>query len=172
MGSEMCIRDRFLHDTPGFFVGRHAEERQMPLKIMNFIQALHQCSVPRVSLVVRKSYGMAHCNMSGGNMGNELMLAWPGADISFMAPPVAVNVVAGRKLAQMEPAQAGQAREAMMAELARANAPWEAAAANLIDKVIDPTDTRAELVRALRLARGADGRVRSRRRLANWPRMA
>ena len=51
-----------------------------------------------------------------------------------------------------------------MAELARANAPWEAAAANLIDKVIDPTDTRAELVRALRLARGADGRVRSRRR--------
>lgn len=162
----------FLHDTPGFFVGRHAEERQMPLKIMNFIQALHQCTVPRVSLVVRKSYGMAHCNMSGGNMGNELMLAWPGADISFMAPPVAVNVVAGRKLAQMDEEQAGAAREAMMAELSRANAPWDAAAANLIDKVIDPADTRAELIAAFRLARGAEGRVRSKRRLANWPRMA
>ena len=161
----------FVHDTPGFFVGRHAEERQMPLKIMNWIQALHQCSVPRLSLIVRKSYGMAHCNMSGGNMGNELLLAWPGADISFMAPPVAVNVVAGRRLAAMDAEAAAAAREAMIAEVARANAPWDAAEANRIDKVIEPAATRAELCAALRLARGSGGRVRSARRLANWPRM-
>ena len=177
--SFICLCDSFhiplvfLHDTPGFFVGRRAEERQMPLKIMNFIEALHHSSVPRVSLVVRKSYGMAHCNMSGGNMGNDLMLAWPSADISFMAPAVAVNVAHGRRLAAL-PDEEGQALRAQMIEdMSRANAPWPAAERNLIDRVIDPRDTRRELARALARARGSDGEAgRSQRRLANWPRMA
>jgi acetyl-CoA carboxylase carboxyltransferase component len=127
--------------------------------------------VPRISVIVRKSYGMAHCNMSGGNMGSDCVLAWPIADVSFMAPAVAVNVVHGRKLAAME--DAGAARQALMDEIARANAPWEAAGRNYIDRVIDPRDTRIELVRALARACGPDGAAgRSRRRLANWPRMA
>jgi acetyl-CoA carboxylase carboxyltransferase component len=161
----------FLHDTPGFFVGRRAEEGAMPLRIMNWIEALHQCSVPRVSVVVRKSYGMAHCNMSGGNMGSDVLLAWPNADVSFMAPAVAVNVVYGRKLQEMtDPAAA---RDAYMDEISRANAPWEAAGRNYIDRVIDPRDTRIEIARALARAAGPDGRGgRSLRRLANWPRMA
>ena len=163
----------FLHDTPGFFVGRHAEERQMPLKIMNFIEALQLCSVPRVSLIVRKSYGMAHCNMSGGNMGNDCLLAWPGADVSFMAPAVAVNVVAGRKLAELPEDQAQAMRDRMMREISRANAPWDAAAANYIDRVIEPQQSRAEIIAAFRRARGPqDQPVRSLRRLCNWPRMA
>ena len=175
--SFICLCDSFhiplvfLHDTPGFFVGKRAEERQMPLKIMTMIEALHQCSVPRISVIVRKSYGMAHCNMSGGNMGADCVLAWPTADISFMAPAVAVNVVHGRKLAAM--ADGAAARQALMDEIARANAPWEAAARNYIDRIIDPRDTRIELVQALARACGPDGEgARSRRRLANWPRMA
>jgi acetyl-CoA carboxylase carboxyltransferase component len=161
----------FLHDTPGFFVGKRAEEGQMPLKIMTMIEALHQSSVPRISVIVRKSYGMAHCNMSGGNMGSDCVLGWPIADVSFMAPAVAVNVVHGRKLAAMD--DAGAARAALMDEIARANAPWEAAGRDYIDRVIDPRDTRIELVRALARACGPDGQAgRSRRRLANWPRMA
>ncbi len=175
--SFICLCDSFhiplvfLHDTPGFFVGKRAEEGAMPLRIMNFIEALHQSTVPRISLIVRKSYGMAHCNMAGGNMGSDLVLAWPIADVSFMAPNVAVNVVYGRKLAQMENAAA--ARDALAEEISRANAPWGAAGLNYIDRVIDPRDTRIELVRALKRARGSDGQGgRSRRLLANWPRMA
>jgi acetyl-CoA carboxylase carboxyltransferase component len=175
--SFICLCDSFhiplvfLHDTPGFFVGKRAEEGAMPLRIMNFIEALHQSTVPRISVIVRKSYGMAHCNMAGGNMGSDLVLAWPIADVSFMAPNVAVNVVYGRKLAQMENAAA--ARDALAEEIGRANAPWGAAGLNYIDRVIDPRDTRIELVRALRRARGSDGQGgRSQRLLANWPRMA
>ncbi len=174
--SFICLCDSFhiplvfLHDTPGFFVGKRAEEAQMPLKIMSMIEALHQSTVPRISVIVRKSYGMAHCNMAGGNMGSDLVLAWPTADVSFMAPAVAVNVVHGRKLAAMsDPA----ARQALMDELARANAPWEAAGRNYIDRVIDPRDTRIELIRGLERACGRDGEAgRSQRKLANWPRMA
>lgn len=175
--SFICLCDSFhiplvfLHDTPGFFVGRRAEEGAMPLRIMNFIEALHQSTVPRISIIVRKSYGMAHCNMAGGNMETDVLLAWPTADVSFMAPAVAVNVVYGRKLGEMENPEA--AREGLMEEISRANAPWDAAARNYIDKIIDPRDTRLELVRALRRARGSDGQGgRSKRHLANWPRMA
>lgn len=175
--SFICLCDSFhiplvfLHDTPGFFVGKRAEEGKMPLKIMTMIEALHQSTVPRISVIVRKSYGMAHCNMAGGNMGSDLVLAWPTADVSFMAPAVAVNVVHGRKLAQMSDPAA--ARQAFMDEIGRANAPWEAAGRNFIDRMIDPRDTRVELVRALRRAAGPDGEGgRSQRKLANWPRMS
>jgi acetyl-CoA carboxylase carboxyltransferase component len=175
--SFLCLCDSFhiplvfLHDTPGFFVGRRAEEGAMPLRIMNWIEALQQSTVPRISVVVRKSYGMAHCNMSGGNMGSDVLLAWPNADVSFMAPAVAVNVVYGRKLQEMQDPAA--AREAFVEEISRANAPWDAAGRNYIDRVIDPRDTRVEIARALARAAGPDGRGgRSRRRLANWPRMA
>jgi acetyl-CoA carboxylase carboxyltransferase component len=160
----------FLHDTPGFLIGKTAERANMPRKIMTWIEALHQCTVPRVSMVVRKSYGMAHCNMSGGNMGSEAMLAWPSADVSFVAPEVAVSIVYGRKLAQLDDPQAAYAQ--YMDELNRANAPWDAAGLNLIDRVIEPQHTRQELIRALHRARGPHGLgQRSQRRLANWPRL-
>jgi acetyl-CoA carboxylase carboxyltransferase component len=135
--------------------------------------------VPRISVIVRKSYGMAHCNMSGGNMGNDLLLAWPGADVSFMAPAVAVNVVFGRKLTAAEGrghperSEGSPDRETLVEQISRANAPWEAAGRNYIDRVIDPRDTRVEIARALARAAGPDGQGgRSRRLLANWPRMA
>jgi len=160
----------FLHDTPGFFVSKAAEEHKMPLKIMQFLDALHHVSVPKISLIVRKSYGMAHCNMLGGNMGADAVLAWPMAEISFMGPEVALNVVYGRKLAEHEDAE--QEKDRLLAEMNEQNAPWEAAGLNLIDDIIEPADTRIELIRALRRAEGPDRQARrSRRLLASWPTM-
>ncbi len=160
----------FLHDTPGFLVGKSAEDQKMPLKIMQFIQALQKCSVPRMSVVMRKSYGMAHCNMSGGKMGSDMLMAWPTADVSFMAPDVAVNVVFGGKVRDDD--MTDDLRKQFYDELVRGSEPWEAAGLGFIDKIIDPADTRKELIRALARARGPKGdRGRSRRLLAGWPRM-
>lgn len=160
----------FLHDTPGFFVGKSAEERKMPLKIMTFIQALQYSTVPRVSVIVRKSYGMAHCNMVGGNMGADTLLAWPIAEVSFMDPRVAVNVVYGRKLQSVDDPLA--AREHYIQQMRQGNAIWDAAGMNLVDKVIEPDQTRTEIIRAFQRARGANqSRSFSQRKLANWPRM-
>jgi acetyl-CoA carboxylase carboxyltransferase component len=160
----------FLHDTPGFFVSKAAEEKKMPLKIMTFIEALHHSTVPRLSVVVRKSYGMAHCNMSGGNMRSDCLVAWPTADVSFMAPEAAANVVFGRKVGDYDDPDGPRAE--LIERMRRMNAPWDAAGAGLFDDVIDPRDTRRVLVEALRRARGPAGdRGRSERRLASWPRM-
>lgn len=159
----------FLHDTPGFFVGKFAEEHKMPLKIMNYIQALHYSTVPKISLIVRKSYGMAHCNMMGGNMGADALLAWSIAEVSFMDPRVAVNVMYGRKIQQMDEPEI--AREHYIQQMRQGNVIWDAAGLNMVDKVIAPDNSRRELIKALRRAIGDDGQHgRSERKLANWAR--
>jgi len=160
----------FLHDTPGFLLCREAEQHKMPVQIMRFIEALQRSTVPRVSLILRKSYGMAHYNMAGANMLSDMMLAWPTADISFMAPEVAVNVIYGRKLQEAENADA--LREQYLDELHQGSAPWGAAGQNYIDKIIDPRDTRRQLIRAFARARGNNGEAgRSKRQLAHWPKI-
>ncbi len=160
----------FLHDTPGFLVGKAAEDHKMSLKIMRFIDALHHCSVPRVSLIVRKSYGMAHCNMSGGKMGSDHIMAWPTADVSFMAPDVAVSVAYGRKLAQSENGE--QEKEMYLQAMQQSSEPWEAAGLNLLDEIIDPRDTRKKIIKAFKRARGNDGKAgMSKRLMSSWPKM-
>jgi acetyl-CoA carboxylase carboxyltransferase component len=83
---------------------------------------------------------------------------------------VAVNVMYGRQLETAEDpeALAAQYRD----QLALGSECWEPAALNLIDKVIDPANTRAELQRAFALARGDDGEgQRGRRLMAAWPKI-
>jgi methylmalonyl-CoA decarboxylase subunit alpha len=168
----LCLCDSFhipvlfLHDTPGFRVGKDAEAKRMPGRIINFIQALSLVTVPKVSLVIRKSYGMAYSNMGGHGMGADFEFAWPGADISFMAPEVAANVVYQRKIE--ESANPQETWRQAVEEMRLGSAPWRAAGLGYLDDVIDPRQTRAVLIRALELARGRSG-GRSQRQLANWP---
>lgn len=156
----------FLHDTPGFLVGREAERKRMPGKIITFIQALSQASVPKVSVVVRKSYGMAYSNMCGAQMGADFIYAWPTADISFMAPEVAANVVYAAKLAAA--ADPEKARAKAVAAMRLAGAPWRAAGLAYLDDVIEPARTREVIIKSIDLAWGGRPR-RSQRNLANWP---
>ncbi len=157
----------FLHDTPGFLVGRAAELKRMPGKIINFIEAVALATVPKVSIVIRKSYGMAYSNMCGTGMGADFVMAWPNAEMSFMAPEIAANVVYRRKINESSDARA--ARDHAESQIRAAGAPWKAAGLHLLDDVIDPSDTRKALIKTLKLARGADGGHRSKRQLANWP---
>ena len=82
----------FLTDTPGFLVGVGGERLALATHIMNFNHALEMTTVPTFAVVMRKSYGQAYINM-GGHC--DELAAWPTADISFMDPAVAVNVVHG-----------------------------------------------------------------------------
>jgi methylmalonyl-CoA decarboxylase subunit alpha len=157
----------FLHDTPGFLVGKAAELKRMPGKIINFIEAIALSTVPKISLVIRKSYGMAYSNMCGTGMGADFVLAWPNAEISFMAPEVAANVVYYKKIDESDDMK--DARNQAELQIRAAGAPWKAAGLHLIEDVIDPRDTRKVLIQILKLARGSDQGYRSSRLLANWP---
>lgn len=161
----------FLHDTPGFFVGKSAEQRGMPGKIINFIEALSQATVPKVAVVVRKSYGMAYGNLAGAGMGADFVFAWAGADISFMSRDVAVNVISplDEHASPESKALAAVRRDQLREELHTTSAPWRAAGLGYLDDVIRPDQTRQVLIDALDMARGVRSHGMSEHALAGWP---
>ncbi len=79
-------------DTPGFVVGLDAERRGAPGQIMNFMNATCLTTVPQITIIARKAYGRAYVAMGGG-AHNDSMVAWPMAEVSFMDPVFATNIV-------------------------------------------------------------------------------
>lgn len=151
-----------LADTPGFLVGVVGERLRLPGKIMNYVQAYRLASVPKLSVIMRKSYGQAHLNMGAG-MCDE-MAAWFTADVSFMDPEVGVNVVY-RVRPQDDPEKFKQ----LAAHLARGTSAYDLAAPFMAQTVLDPRETRDWLIRMLDLhARRLTNGV-GEHRLATWP---
>lgn len=130
-----------LVDTPGFVIGTEAERRRAPGKIMNYMNALSLVTVPKLAVILRKSYGQAYLNMGGGRNSDEVA-AWPTAEVSFMDPTFAVRVVHG-----IEPGQPGY--DDRLAEMSRDSEPWDLASIYAAQSVIRPEETRDYLIRML-----------------------
>lgn len=159
----------FLADTPGFLVGRQVEHNRLLHKAVMLNQALVHARVPRITFILRKAYGLAYFSMSGGHMGSQVVCGWPTAEISFMDPEVAVNVVYAPDLAKLE----GEARKAeaarLAAELKRGTSPYEAAAVMGIDEIVDPADTPLIIAETLERMMSRYDPVRRERILSTWP---
>ncbi len=156
----------FLHDIPGFRVGRMAEHKKMPTKIMVWNQALAWATVPKISVVVRKSIGAAYSNMAGPQMGSDLVVAWPGAEISFTGSDVGINVVYKKQLEAADDPE--RLRQELLERWEFEVSPYPAAGKYLVHDVIDPAGTRQYLTRVFRSLR-ASGPIMGKRQLANWP---
>lgn len=152
-----------LTDTPGFLIGIEGERRKAPGKIINFMTALQMCTVPKFSIVTRKSYGQAYLNM-GGSRNSDEMGAWFTADVGFMDPNIGVNVVYG-VTAESDP----QKFEELKAEIGRETSAYDLAAIYSAQSVLDPRETRDWLLRMLDIHSRALDKGLSKRRLANWP---
>jgi acetyl-CoA carboxylase carboxyltransferase component len=151
-----------LVDQPGFLIGVEGEKRWAPGRIMNWMNALALVSVPKISVVLRKSYGQAYLNMGGGRNSDEV-LTWPTADFGFVDPAVGVSILHGLKR-EDDPARF----EALRSEIANDSSAWALAALYETHAVIDPRDTRSMLARLLDVHCSAAG-VIGEHRLANWP---
>ena len=157
----------FFHDTPGFLVGREAERNRVGARVMNYMNALGQITVPKISIIVRKSYGMAFWNMAGSGCATDFLVAWPTAEMSFVAPEIAANVVFAGKL-EDSPEQNAQ-KEQFIQYMINDSAPYPAAGMHYLHDVIDPRDTRSYIIRALQVCRDQRTGGVGQHRLANWP---
>jgi len=131
-----------LVDTPGFLPGKDLEWRGMIRHGAELAFAYAQATVPRICLVLRKAFGGAYIVMDSRGMGNDICLAWPGAEIAVMGASGAVQIL-HRSLVAGERAD----RESDY-ERAFLN-PWPASERGLVDLVIDPADTRIVLCSVL-----------------------
>ena len=158
----------FLQDVPGFMVGRAVEHNRILSKAIMFQQALSLCQVPRLTIVARKAFGLAYFSLGGGShLGAASVVAWPGAEISFMDPQVGVNVVYADRLA--EAADPAVERQRLVDEWSGDTDPFGAAGIMEIDEIIDPAETRAWLRRYLDALHIAPPRWGERKPLAWWP---
>lgn len=145
-----------LVDTPGFYPGKDLEWRGMIRKGAQLAFAYARATVPRIGLVMRKSYGGAYIVMDSKNMGNDLMLAWPGAEIAVMGAKQASEVLHRR-----EPPERRAELEREYEE--RLLNPYVAAERGSIDAVIEPADTRREVAAALEVLATKRERIVGRR---------
>src|SRR3546814_7063173 len=90
--------------------------------------------------------------MGGSNMNMDFRFAWPSADISFMASELATEVTYGRKLREADDRAALKA--SLVSEMRSQSAPWRAAGLHYLDDVIDPSETRDVIKKALSLEIG------------------
>jgi acetyl-CoA carboxylase carboxyltransferase component len=154
-------------DTPGYEPGCDLEWRGMIRHGAKLVHAYADATVPRVGVILRKAFGGAYIVMDSRTTGNDLAVAWPSAQIAVMGAPGAVEILHRTELAAADD-PAGRRRELEQDYEARFLSPRIAAERGLIDRVIDPADTRAVLAAAL--ARLATKRpVLPDRRHANQP---
>ena len=151
-----------LVDTPGFVIGIEGERMKAPGKIMNFMTALQMCSVPKLSVIMRKSYGQAYLNMGGGRNSDEVA-AWPTAEVSFMEPAYAIQVVTwGREIDDAT-------RAVMQADMEKENDVWNMAEMYAVQSVIDPRETRDYLIRMLEVHTMRPTNGVGKHHMAAWP---
>ena len=139
-----------LQDVPGFLPGRDQEYGGIIRNGARMIYAYSEATVPKLMVILRKSYGGAYCVMSSKGLRGDLLYAWPKAEIAVMGAEGAVNVLHRAEI-QKAPNPEERRRELVADYEARFNTPYVAAARGLIDDIIEPQDTRRVLVRGLEL---------------------
>jgi acetyl-CoA carboxylase carboxyltransferase component len=132
-----------LVDTPGFLPGKDQEWRGMIRHGAELAFAYAQATVPRLCVILRKAFGGAYIVMDSRGIGNDVCLAWPGAEVAVMGASGAVQVLHR----DLRPEERGDRASAY--EEAYLN-PWQAAERGLVDEVIDPSDSRVVLCAAVR----------------------
>lgn len=151
-----------LADTPGFLVGLQAERDGVAGKIMNNLRALALATVPKIAVVVRKSYGQAYLNLGGG-LADALAVMTTG-EVGFVDPSVAVSVVHNRRQQDGD-----KEYEALLDGMVVSNSPYELAGMFAGHAVIKPGETRQWVSRMLDVySRRLTGGI-GQHRLSTWP---
>lgn len=153
----------FLVDQPGFLIGLDGEKRGAPGRIMNWMNALSLCTVPRIAVTMRKNYGQAYLNMGGGRM-SDVQASWPMADYGFMDPKLAVNVL-HRLREEDDPERFSQ----LVEEVKQDSSAWALASLYESQAVIDPRETRTFLIETLRFLGCGSATTVGEHLLSNWP---
>jgi acetyl-CoA carboxylase carboxyltransferase component len=132
-----------LVDTPGFLPGKDLEWRGMIRHGAELAFAYAEATVPRVCLIMRKAFGGAYIVLDSRGIGNDVCLAWPGAEVAVMGASGATQIL----YRDLDPSE--RAQKELVYEEDYLN-PWPATERGLVDEVVDPAETRIALCSVLR----------------------
>jgi propionyl-CoA carboxylase beta chain len=138
-------------DVPGFLPGTQQEFGGIIKHGAKLLFAFAEATVPKITVITRKAYGGAYCVMSSKHIRTDANFAWPMSEIAVMGPEGAVNIVYKRELDKAPESEREKLRQEKIAEFRdRFANPFVAAERGYIDAVIEPAETRARIITALR----------------------
>ena len=137
-----------LVDVPGFLPGTNQEYGGIIRHGAKMLYAYSEATVPKVTIIVRKSYGGAYLAMCSRDLGADYVAAWPNAEIAVMGPDGAANIIFRREIEAAEDKNAKRKEKIEEYRDTFAN-PYVAASRGYIDDVIDPAETRVKIAKVL-----------------------
>jgi acetyl-CoA/propionyl-CoA carboxylase carboxyl transferase subunit len=148
-----------LVDVPGYLPGVSQEWDGVIRRGAKLLHAFAEAVVPRVTVILRKSYGGAYIAMNSRALGATAVLAWPGAEVAVMSADAAVGILHRKRLAAAPETERGALREILLTEHERTAGGIERAVAlGVVDDVIEPAHTRRRVAEALAAAPARRGR--------------
>ena len=136
-----------LEDVPGFLPGLDQEHAGIIRHGAKLLYAYSEATVPKITVILRKSYGGAYIVMNCKNLGGDFNFAWPTAEIAVMGPDGAVAILYRKELAEADDPVKFKADLVRKYREKIAN-PYVADEKGFIDEVIDPSVTRRKLISA------------------------
>lgn len=139
-------------DVPGFLPGVNQEHFGIIRHGAKLLYAFAEATVPKITVITRKAYGGAYCVMASKHIRTDVNFAYPTAEIAVMGAEGAVGILYRKEIAAAKDAEV--LRQQKIAEFQEKFAnPYIAAERGFIDEVIEPSQTRPKLIRALSLLR-------------------
>ncbi len=137
-------------DVPGFLPGVAQEHGGIIRHGAKLLYAFAEATVPKITLITRKSYGGAYCVMASKHIRADINYAYPTAEIAVMGPEGAVNIIYRRELNEAKDTES--LRQDKIREFREKFAnPYIACEKGFVDEIIEPRFTRSKLIAALRM---------------------
>jgi len=151
-----CNQDKipiiFIHDVNGFMIGKQSEWSGIAKDGAKLVNAVSNCKVPKISIVIGGSYGAGNYAMSGRSYNPRFLFAWPTAKIAVMGGEQAAKVLYNIKISKLGNLSDDKKKE-IYDEIRKTYEKQSdilyGAARMWVDEIINPIDTRYILIRAL-----------------------
>lgn len=137
-------------DTAGYLPGVGQEHNGVIRHGAKLLYAYSEATAPKITLIIRKSYGGAYIAMCSKHLGADMVYAWPSAEIAVMGPDGAANIIFKKEIDKAEDPKKMRAEKIEEYKKEFAN-PYRAAVRGYVDDVIEPEYTRSYLINALHL---------------------
>lgn len=137
-------------DVPGYFPGVDQEKAGIIRHGAKMLYAYAEATVPKITLAIRKEYGGAVMAMCCAGMGVDLMLAWPVAQLVVLDTTAAINIIYRKEIQQADDPEAFKQQKIQEYDFKYSN-PFHAASNMLVDKIIEPAETRTQIIQGLKM---------------------
>jgi len=154
-------------DVPGYLPGTDQEHGGVIRHGAKLLYAYSEATVPKLTVILRKAYGGAYIGMCSRHLGADAVYAWPTAEIAVMGPQGAAEIVYKKEIGSSKNPQEVLAEKIAEYTEKFAN-PYVAANRGYVDKVIEPYETRSQLIKALEMF-SSKGESRPQKKHGNIP---